>query len=66
MCVCGGGGGTNTFRLAIRLLKWVEGPLMAKSEVSPELMEKVGVHLGKLHVELESFYDKSLLRNHIW
>ncbi|CAM9415653.1 unnamed protein product [Ascophyllum nodosum] len=58
------GGGKDT--LAIRLLKWVEGPLMAKSEVSPELMEKVGVHLGKLHVELESFYDKSLLRNHIW
>lgn len=40
--------------------------MMQSSEVSPELMEKAGVYLGRLQVELNSFYDKSLLRGHTW
>lgn len=50
----------------MRLLKWVEGPMMKSCEVSPELMEKTGAYLGRMQVELDNFYDKSLLRGHTW
>eukprot|EP00752_Nemacystus_decipiens_P014891 g13256.t1 len=62
----GGGGGGKSEMLSARLLTWVEGPMMQSSEVSPELMEKAGAYLGRLQVELSSFYDKSLLRGHTW
>ncbi|CAN0558249.1 unnamed protein product, partial [Ectocarpus sp. 8 AP-2014] len=52
--------------LSVRLLNWVEGPIMYGSEVSPELMEKTGAYLGRMQVELDNFYDKSLLRGHTW
>ncbi|CAM9488575.1 unnamed protein product [Ectocarpus sp. 12 AP-2014] len=62
----GGGGEEKSEMLSVRLLKWVEGPIMKSSEVSPELMEKTGAYLGRMQVELGNFYDKSLLRGHTW
>eukprot|EP00903_Cladosiphon_okamuranus_P012852 g12009.t1 len=66
IAAAGGGYEGKTAMLAARLLTWVEGPMMQSSEVSPELMEKAGVYLGRLQVELNSFYDESLLRGHTW
>lgn len=50
----------------MRLLTWVEGPMMIDGKVSPDLMEKVGAYLGRMHLALGSFYDKALLRGHTW
>lgn len=40
--------------------------MMIDGKVSPDLMEKVGAYLGRMHLALGSFYDKALLRGHTW
>ena len=63
---CGGlfDGGTKTF--ALRLLEWVPGEVLSKSEITPGLLRRSGAFLGEIRLALDAFDHPALHRVHLW
>lgn len=67
--VRGKDGQAATFPLAVRLLSWVEGELMADllpADMDRELMFNAGSYLGRIDTTLTDFQHPSSFRIHAW
>jgi Ser/Thr protein kinase RdoA (MazF antagonist) len=57
----------TTAQLALRLLTWVEGPLMTNSSSAPAaVMESAGAALAAVDVALAGFTHPGMQRHHAW